>query len=175
MSDYIETQTYDSIENIFTIEDAVSVTSIHKSKGKEYPICFLVGCGDEFVKKYDDIMFDPEFGISFKSNTKKTNIKRKFMEFAHRYKIVSEEMRILYVALTRAKEELHIVLSSYNAERDLKKAEEKANIFENIHPYFIRSARNFLEWFLMLHFKFEDYNFEVIDITDESDGENSRI
>lgn len=173
--DYIENQTYDSIENIFTIEDAVSVASIHKSKGKEYPICFLVGCGDEFVKKYDDIMFDPEFGISFKSNTKKANIKRKYMEFTHRYKIVSEEMRILYVALTRAKEELHIVLSSYNAERDLKKAEEKANMFENIHPYFIRSARNFLEWFLMLHFKFEEYNFEVIDMTDESDGENSKI
>ncbi len=173
--DYIENQTYDSIENVFATDDVVSVTSIHKSKGKEYPICFLVGCGDEFIKKYDDIMFDPEFGISFKSNTKKTNIKRKCMEFAHRYKTVSEEMRLLYVALTRAKEELHIVLSSYNAERDLKKAEEKANMFENIHPYFIRSAKNFLDWFLMLHFKFREYNFEVIDIIYENDGKNSEM
>ena len=76
-------------------------------------------------------------------------------------------MRLFYVTLNREKEELHIILSSYNADHDLEKASLNANMFENIHPYFIRNAKNFYEWFLMIHFKFEEYNFKKIDFFDK--------
>ena len=164
--EYIKNQNYDILRQEFCDDDAVFVASIHSAKGKEYPICFLAGCSDDFIRPYDNVLFDSDLGLSFKFKNSdgvvESNIERSCMEITHDYKTRSEEMRLLYVALTRAKEELHIILSSYNAKKDIENAKIKVNLFDNIHPYFVLSSKNFYTWLLMMAFKSKNVNFNEI-------------
>lgn len=98
-------------------DDAVSVKTIHKSKGLEYPFVFLCMTSTKFNQTdlNSQIQLDTDSGIGFKIQDKK-QLKRyasvywyNIREVNRRY-LVSEELRLLYVALTRAKEQLFITL-----------------------------------------------------------------
>ena len=160
--DYIQNKKDEENSSTLKNEDAVLSTSIHKTKGKEYRVCFLVGCSDKFKKVHNGIISDPEFGFSFKVN-KKSNLEYSCLQLASDQKKIEEEMRLLYVALTRAKEKLYVILSSCDAEKDLRNAYMKSNAFDEIHPYFITSAKNFYEWFLMISCKSKNFKFKIID------------
>ncbi len=103
-------------------EDAVSIKTIHKSKGLEYPFVFVCMLGTEFVKKdlRKRIIVDrSEEGIALKIQ-KKNELKLYDSVMGYMAKksvlsdLVNEEMRLLYVALTRAKQKLFITLSINN-------------------------------------------------------------
>lgn len=96
-------------------EDVVRIMSIHKSKGLEFPICICSGFGRRFNQQdfresillHESLGFGPDIvdlnkRIKYKSSIKEA-IKKKLQIEAK-----SEEMRILYVAFTRAKEKLII-------------------------------------------------------------------
>ena len=95
--------------------DNVLITTIHKSKGLEYPVVFLVQTGKKFNFKdlSNDVMISEELG--FASNIRDDNYILKYQSipnilFKNKEKItmLSEELRVLYVALTRAKEKIFI-------------------------------------------------------------------
>ena len=96
----------------FEYKNAVLITSIHKAKGKEFPICFLLGGSPK--NSDNNIIFDLNLGVALKTKTKNnlcesSNIFRDIIEIHKKYKEKSEELRILYVAFTRAKEKLFII------------------------------------------------------------------
>lgn len=96
-------------------ENSVKITTIHKSKGLEYPIVILGFCGKKFnvMDRRANVVIDKDCGIGVKyySHQKKEKGKcmlRTYIEDSVDDKNVEEEMRLLYVAMTRAKEKLYI-------------------------------------------------------------------
>ena len=93
-------------------ENVVRIMSIHKSKGLEFPVCILMGLGKTLkVPDRKAVRTDSEFGISIQAEDPEiSTIKNTFMfqAMGHKNQMESlgEELRILYVAMTRAKEQL---------------------------------------------------------------------
>ncbi len=96
--------------------DVVRVTSIHKSKGLEFPVCIIGGMDDDFnMKDYSKpFVFDIDDGIGAlcinpEKRYKRDTIKRRLICRKGKADTLSEEIRILYVGMTRAKEKLILV------------------------------------------------------------------
>ena len=96
--------------------------TIHKSKGLEFPVCFVVRCGQSFsARSYSaDMIFEKQAGVSLKLYQRKRNgdttsqakidtTLRAVSGLAVRLSEREEEMRVLYVAMTRARERLYLV------------------------------------------------------------------
>ena len=94
-------------------ENLVRIMSIHKSKGLEFPVVFAAGMGKQFNTQdtKSSMILHPEWGIGIdkidlKRRTKAPTFLKKLIREEAMYEMWAEEMRILYVALTRAKEKL---------------------------------------------------------------------
>ncbi len=101
---------------------AVSLMTIHHSKGLEFPVCFVVRCGNAKKNKLAgaDLVFEKSSGVAMKfydrsSHAKFDNGLRKITALARFNQDKEEEMRVLYVAMTRARERLYLVGSSVEA------------------------------------------------------------
>lgn len=98
--------------------DVVRIMTIHKSKGLEFPICFVCGLSKQFnmLDMRQAILMDAELGIGVDYIDSEMRIKRKNLRknvVAQRMKedARGEDLRVLYVAMTRAKEKL--ILTGY--------------------------------------------------------------
>lgn len=98
-------------------ENVVSVKTIHKSKGLEYPFVFLCGTSVKFNEKdgAQRIQINSELGIGFKIQERKklklyNSFPREVIRAVNGSNAKSEELRLLYVALTRAREQLFITV-----------------------------------------------------------------
>ncbi|HOP56670.1 MAG TPA: UvrD-helicase domain-containing protein [Bacillota bacterium] len=100
--------------------DMVKVLSMHKSKGLEYPVCYYVGLDKKFnfTENKNLFVFDRKYGLSTKtwSDGFKPNIVGLLLLRRARKEYVSERIRLLYVALTRSREQQIIVLPEINKE-----------------------------------------------------------
>lgn len=109
-----KTETDEGEANIFDENsDTVRVMSIHKSKGLEFPICFIGGIDEAFnemdLRKEFVTDIDEGVGASFIDpirRVKRNTIKKDFIISKLRNEAIGEETRILYVGMTRAKEKL---------------------------------------------------------------------
>lgn len=159
-------------------EEAVRIMSIHKSKGLEFPVCFIAGLGKQFNKtdSRGKIILHPELGIGLEEYDGEHRIKRaSFTKQVLAKQIdlenLGEELRVLYVALTRAKEKLILVGS-------LKKAEDKIEAAKNhaakgILSYGCRTkAGSYLDWILPAVFSYgEKYPVEILSDCEEGIAE----
>lgn len=109
-------------------DNTVRIISIHKSKGLEFPIVFLAGAGKAFNKQdaRSRIVFHPDFGIGVdyidpELRTKTTTLIKKVLQKKLLLENLGEELRVLYVALTRAKEKLIITGAKNRLEEWLQK------------------------------------------------------
>ncbi|ABO49946.1 DNA helicase/exodeoxyribonuclease V, subunit A [Desulforamulus reducens MI-1] len=109
-------------------EDVVRIMSIHKSKGLEFPVLFVAGLGKRFnmMDLNKDMLMHKELGlgpqiIHLGSRVSYPSLPKLLIKQQIRKESVAEEMRVLYVALTRAREKLILV----GAVRDLEKSLEK--------------------------------------------------
>lgn len=98
-------------------EDAVNVKTIHKSKGLEYPFVFVCQLSKRFNKTdiLSRLMLNSSYGaglsfLDYKSLTKRSTIFWDYIAEKNASELLSEELRLLYVACTRAKEKLFVVL-----------------------------------------------------------------
>ncbi|MEG0895427.1 MAG: 3'-5' exonuclease, partial [Oscillospiraceae bacterium] len=131
--------------NVFSkSENSVKIMSIHSSKGLEFPIVIVANCDKKFnamdEKKF--IQFNPNLfiGTAIKDDLHKYDtIPKKAVQLANKTQAVCEEMRCLYVALTRAKEKIIVVASKYNSKKEP----------ESIGLYNILKAGSFIKWILM--------------------------
>lgn len=97
--------------------DSVKLMTIHASKGLEFPVVFVCGCGKSFgtpaVLK-DEILVDKDSGLgvdyfNFENRKKKASLPKLAIDILGQKKEKAEELRLLYVALTRAKNHLYVV------------------------------------------------------------------
>lgn len=137
-------------------ENTVRVMSIHKSKGLEFPVVFLAGMGKKFNKQdaYGKILIDPDLGIGtdyldLKNRVKAPTLKKHVLRRKMELSAMGEELRVLYVAMTRAKEKL--VMTGLDRYLD-KKLERFCDLprFNGQIPFTILStADSYLDWMLM--------------------------
>lgn len=162
-------------------EDVVRIMSIHKSKGLEFPVVFLSGCGKQFNLRdiNDSLLFHEELGIGadcidIKKRIRYTTLQKYAIKKKFELETLSEEMRILYVALTRAKEKLIITGSSYNLQKDID-ACYKAGVkgFNKVIPSELLKQKSYLKWIMTALIKHKDGDIlrqgknEFVEISDD--------
>lgn len=145
----LEGKNLESTSNIPKNLNAVKIISIHKSKGLEFPICFLANCSTEFHNIKDDIIVNSDLGVGLRlfENNKKilySTLVRDAILLKEKLESTSEELRLLYVAMTRAKEYLIITGTLKNAKEKLNNISLNKN--EIIDPYFVLSKRSYIDW-----------------------------
>lgn len=120
--------------------DAVRIMTIHKSKGLEFPVCFVAACektyGDFFNR--EDLIIASESGIGIKNNTgyaKYDTLPRLAAKIETLKAEHSEELRVLYVALTRAKEKLIMLSSCTDSTKTLTAAAANLRQSNRVDPY----------------------------------------
>ncbi|MFL0245849.1 helicase-exonuclease AddAB subunit AddA [Candidatus Clostridium stratigraminis] len=135
-------------------ENVVRIMSIHKSKGLEFPVVILSGTGKNFnlMDINKNILFHESLGIGPEFvDTKRRISYPTMLKFALKKKIkletLSEEMRILYVAFTRAKEKLIITGTVKSLKESCRKwCEAIEDKGEKIPEYSILKGKNYLDW-----------------------------
>ena len=148
-------------------EDVVRIMSIHKSKGLEFPVVFLscTGSGFNMMDLNNDILLHQKIGIGVKYIDYDKQIKYDTIsKLALREKLLeenlSEEMRILYVALTRAKEKIYVTGIKKDFEKNKEKMSDFVDIYKKengkINPILIKKYKNYIDWILLVYM----YNFE---------------
>lgn len=135
-------------------EDAVRILSIHKSKGLEYPVVFVSGMCKKFnmMDIYSSILLHPDNGLGPEAvDTRHRVVSPTILKTAMAKKMtmetLSEELRILYVALTRAKERLILTGAVKNYQNSLKKwARVSAFMGEQLTLLDLLDAENYMDW-----------------------------
>ena len=135
--------------------DAVRIMSIHKSKGLEFPVVILFAAEHQFnlmdlrrsVLYHADLGYGPKF-VDTDLRITYTFAPRAAVESALYRESIAEEMRILYVALTRAKEKLIIVGSDKNIASKIKKCIPGENK-KRINAPLVSEHISYLDWIIM--------------------------
>lgn len=138
------------------ISDAVRIMSIHKSKGLEFPVCILAGCSKLFNREdtRNDVLFNPVLGVGLMLRDKAlgqryTTLPREVVKEGIEKSSASEELRVLYVAMTRAREKLILLLSLDNVGKAARKAAGLIDLKTGkVNPFYALSSQNFSEWIL---------------------------
>lgn len=133
-------------------DNVVRITTMHKSKGLEYPIVFVSGLGkwhNEMDARKNTIIHSDYFLagklINLKHRFKSDSFMREAFKLLLKSEAMGEELRILYVALTRAKEKLIMTGAVKGLAQILDKQESLSAMDERLLPYSVRrDSRSFL-------------------------------
>lgn len=138
-------------------EDVVRIMSIHKSKGLEFPVVFTSGMGKQFnlmdlsnsILYHEELGFGPNF-VNLETRNSYSTLAKEAIKKRIRLETLSEEMRILYVAFTRAKEKLIITGASSNLEKSISGWISSASLDESIVlPSEVLKGKSYLDWIAM--------------------------
>lgn len=137
--------------------DTVRIMTIHKSKGLEFPIVFVCGMGKQFNTQdvKSSIVIHPKWGvgidaIDLEKRTKIPTLLKKVIQEEIMRESLGEELRVLYVALTRAKEKL-IITGELSDAAEVLEQHQAQNHGEKGSPlpyYVLAGARSYLDWIL---------------------------
>ena len=135
-------------------ENVVRIMSIHKSKGLEFPIVFVSGCGKRFnlMDTTRNILFHHELGlgpdyVDYDRRITYSTLAKQALKSRIIKETLSEEMRILYVALTRARERLIITGAVKDLYREIQGWEYAlASRDEKLPEYQMMKGRSYLDW-----------------------------
>lgn len=165
--------------------DTVRIMSIHKSKGLEFSIVIVVGMGKKFnmTDSSGNLVIHPELGVGIDSidlekRTRVPTFVKKVIQREVLLENLGEELRVLYVAMTRAKEKLILTGQLKNAEEFL----ENSLIYSKRIPFYILSgARKYLDWIFpailgkRAPIKYSVWSFSAASIIDCVEGEGEVI
>ena len=117
-------------------ENVVRIMSIHKSKGLEFPIVFIGGLGRRFNFRdaQQEFLLHKDYGLAFSAvdgqlEIKYPTIAQRVIAQKKRLEVLQEEKRVLYVAMTRARERLYLLGSCADAEKKKEVPVEKAQCY----------------------------------------------
>ena len=140
----------DSSVDVHSI-NGVRVLSVHKSKGLEYPVCFLAGTAKKFNKTdlRSDVLLDSRAGLGIKRKRgvcRYNTLPRLAVEIEIERNEIAEELRVLYVALTRAREKLIVVGTMKNTDSFIEKTSAKLALGSIIEPYTVSNSPSIIDW-----------------------------
>lgn len=147
--------------------NSVKILTIHKSKGLEYPICYFADLDHEFntSELKDKFIVDKKYGLIVPSNLEEidNSLLKEMYKYDFNREEVSEKIRLFYVALTRAREQMIIVLPDRET-RTLEKnndgvIEEIRRLSFNKLSSFIYGIKNYLYSY------FEQIDIEKLGLT----------
>lgn len=139
--------------------NVVRIMSIHKSKGLEFPVVILSGTGKSFnlmdmnksILLHQELGFGPDF-VDYEKRISYATAAKQALRYKIKLESLSEEMRILYVAFTRAKEKLIIFGTVNNLESAVGRwqcrleAEAAETKDQKLASYDVLKSRNYLDW-----------------------------
>lgn len=153
-------------------EDVVRIMSIHKSKGLEFPVVFLCNSAKRInlqdlngdILLHDDIGIGPEY-INYERKIEYSTAAKNAIKIRLKEENISEEMRILYVALTRAREKLFVIGARSKEEKELDKKKELLEVYssQKINPILLKKYITYLDWFELVKLNYEINNEKKID------------
>ncbi len=167
--------------------DYVSVQTLHKSKGLEYPFVFICETSSKFKFDYDQVMCSDDGRIGFVLFDKQLlrkykTFQRNMLTEERKMDSRSEEMRLLYVGMTRAKQQLFINLKCGNKSLErVEKLIEECVVNNSSIDELTSASESFSDWLwlcLMIHGNFieiaeklgiksETFGFPVPDCNDD--------
>ena len=136
-------------------ENAVRIMTMHKSKGLEFPVCFVCGCARAIdamgrLDTNDILLIDKQLGAVTRLRDKSGFVRYTTPMFdsaadKSSTEMYDEELRILYVALTRARERLYVTAATKEPQRLLKAAREEAR-YPSEYTHF--NCASYMKWVL---------------------------
>ena len=135
--------------------NAVRILSVHKSKGLEFPVVFLAELDSEFNQRdsQDDLVADADHTLGLRvvhpqANSKLRSLAHQVIGEKKRAVTLAEEMRVLYVALTRA--EHRLILTAAEKRTDCGKVLLKGLLLADgtVPDWLLKTCKNALEWLL---------------------------
>lgn len=145
-------------------EDVVRIMSIHKSKGLEFPVVFVCGSRKQFnlmdlnnnILYHEELGFGPEL-VDLDKRVSYPTLPKEAIKQRIRLETLSEEVRILYVAFTRAKEKLIITGAVNGLEKWITKCCNAAALDKDIIlPSEVLKGKSYLDWIGMAICKHKD-------------------
>lgn len=145
------------LQNLFgENENVIRIMSIHKSKGLEFPIVFLSGAGKQFNMQdlNEQILLDQDMGfgpkyINFERKIEYNTIAKEAIKIKSKTELLSEEMRLLYVALTRAKEKIIITGVEKDLQKTLENKQKELDMYggaQKIPLNLVKKSKTYLDW-----------------------------
>ncbi|MGB7998725.1 MAG: helicase-exonuclease AddAB subunit AddA, partial [Anaerobacillus sp.] len=134
-------------------EDVVRVMTIHKSKGLEFPVVFLAGAAKQFNMRdmSNQMLMHKEFGLATKFIDPVNRISYPTLPYftlqkRMKLEMLAEEMRVLYVALTRAKEKLVLIGTVNDWEKELLSWASASGDDWLLSDYERSKGKSYLSW-----------------------------
>lgn len=153
----------ESASDVSEAADVVRIMTIHKSKGLEFPVCILADLNNSFTNDNQRSVaaFHPDFGICFDRRDSQTKCKystvgKKALVLAEKASSASEELRVLYVAMTRAKERLICVTRYDNIENKLADLALCVGEEQSINSFDVLNKNSMADWILMSFLRHPD-------------------
>ncbi len=167
-------------------DDAIRIMSIHKSKGLEFPVVFLANANKQFNKQdiyRDSVLLHQKYGIGAKYMDYQMQIRydtlaRQAVRNRIEVESLAEEMRILYVALTRAKEKIYITLAEKDIIKKLEELQKQVSIYKlndgKINPILLKKCKSYFEWIWLVYLYNKDkmkdmINYKIFEKNDLED------
>lgn len=124
--------------SVMNNQGSVKIMNIHKSKGLEFPVCYFAGFHKEFNRKDIDnkYLYDNKYGVilPYFDEGLTNSILKDLSKNKYLINDVSEKIRLLYVALTRAREKM-IIVTSFREEKYISSYKSFLDILESIKKY----------------------------------------
>jgi len=136
--------------------DVVRIMSIHKSKGLEFPVCILAQCSKKFnlMDANDTLLLHAKAGLGLQRpepehRARLQTLPHTAVKIAIKRSTLAEELRLLYVAMTRAKDRLVMLSSHASTEKALQSAAARASFDQpSFTPAMVQGANSYADWLL---------------------------
>ncbi|MBR5485844.1 MAG: helicase-exonuclease AddAB subunit AddA [Oscillospiraceae bacterium] len=158
----------------------VKIMTIHGSKGLEFPVVLLCDTSKRFNRTdlIDNVLIHPDLGVAtmardFKKRRQHNTLQAEAVKLELERAMLSEEMRMLYVALTRAKEQLIIT----SVQKDINKKIESLRFSLDKHgrlpSWAVRNATSYADWLIMSFVHYKNAKSKVSLSDEQKQNENS--
>lgn len=154
-------------------DNVIRIMSIHKSKGLEFPVVFLCNTAkkinmqdlNESVLLHQEIGLGPQY-INYERKIEYATLAKEAIKIKLMDEAIAEEMRVLYVALTRAKEKLIITGIEKDASKELEEKQEILGSTEGkISTQILKKYKSYLDWLEFIYLKEKEELNPILEFT----------